>query len=217
MKPKIRSYESDAITVDYDLARCIHAAECVHGLPTVFDPERRPWIDPGQEADTGIITEVIDRCPTGALSYRHGDASGPEPAGTNSVHVEADGPLYVRGDLRIDVGDEEPLVETRVALCRCGLSRNKPFCDNAHVAGKFSDPGLVAEAKLKSAPDGAEADPLEVKPVDDGPVLISGPVTLEATDGTRVEGSGGALCRCGHSANKPFCDGTHREIGFRST
>ncbi|MDX1644676.1 MAG: (4Fe-4S)-binding protein, partial [Thermoanaerobaculia bacterium] len=62
---KIRRYETDDLTVLYDVERCIHAEECVHGLPQVFDPDRRPWIEPG-EAPAEDVARVIRRCPTGA-------------------------------------------------------------------------------------------------------------------------------------------------------
>jgi len=65
MKKKIREYEGDDLAVTFDIDRCIHAAECARGLPQVFDPERRPWIDTSQAAANKIV-EVIHRCPTGA-------------------------------------------------------------------------------------------------------------------------------------------------------
>jgi uncharacterized Fe-S cluster protein YjdI len=58
---KIRSYESGELVVHYDVKRCIHAEECVHGLPSVFDPVRRPWIDP-EAADAASVVELVERC-----------------------------------------------------------------------------------------------------------------------------------------------------------
>jgi CDGSH-type Zn-finger protein len=82
----------------------MHAAECLRGLPAVFGNRRRPWIIVGN-GSPGEIGEVIQRCPTGALHFR-----------------------------RLDGGPQEPVVrqDTRVALCRCGASANKPFCDGSH-------------------------------------------------------------------------------------
>lgn len=146
MKSDIRRYESDDITVQYDVKRCIHAAECIRGLPTVFDPDRRPWIDP-TNATAEEIAAVVQRCPTGALHFvrRDGGASEPVPE-ENSMTIAADGPLYVRGNIQLIMPDGAVVhADTRVALCRCGASQNKPFCDGSHTEAGFHDPGTFAE------------------------------------------------------------------------
>jgi len=213
MPRKIRTYESDELIVEYDAKRCIHAAECVHGLPSVFDPESRPWISP-QQGDSADLMQVIERCPTGALQYRRKDEQPGEVAPeTNSVRVSAGGPVYLRGDLRITLPDGEVLRETRAALCRCGQSGDKPFCDNSHIEAGFDEPGGIAENRLVVSETAGEG-PLEITLAANGPVLIRGPVGVTGTDGQTVEGVSGALCRCGHSASKPFCDGSHKAAGF---
>lgn len=130
---KRRSYEGRDVTVLYDLARCIHAKECVAGLPRVFDPDRRPWVDPdGASADS--VARTIQACPTGALQYRRHDGGAEEAPPEPAIRLVPDGPLYVEG--RVELADADGRVrwtETRVALCRCGASKNKPFCDNAHL------------------------------------------------------------------------------------
>jgi len=126
-------YEGEDIVVTYDVKRCIHAKECVHGLRSVFDPERKPWVDPdGAEADA--VAEVVERCPTGALHYRRTDGGAPEsPPERATVQVEPSGPLWIEGRIQlVDDQGEVRWTDTRVALCRCGASRNKPFCDNSH-------------------------------------------------------------------------------------
>lgn len=130
---RARSYEGEGIVVRYELKRCIHAAECVRGLPTVFDPERRPWIEPGH-ADPDRVAEVVERCPTGALTYERTDRAAAEPAPAEGcIDLVTDGPLHVRGRIELRDPDGDVLwTGTRAALCRCGASRNKPFCDNAH-------------------------------------------------------------------------------------
>ncbi len=119
-----RVYANDRIEVTWEPAFCIHAAECLRGLPAVFDNRRRPWIivDNGSAADIG---EVIQRCPTGALHFRRLDGGPQEPAPAETTVVERpDGPLYVRGKIRILAQDHTPVREdTRVALCRCGAWR----------------------------------------------------------------------------------------------
>ncbi len=67
MKERVHTYENEKITIKYDVNRCIHAAECVKGLRTVFDPEKRPWIQPDTES-ADKITDIVERCPTGAYA-----------------------------------------------------------------------------------------------------------------------------------------------------
>lgn len=142
MADRVRTYTSEDIDVHFDPVRCIHAAECVHGRPEVFDADRKPWIDPAQ-AGAEAIAEVVVRCPSGALHFTRKDG-GPEERVPmhNKVTVAVDGPLYVRGALRLETpGGEVVFEDTRVALCRCGLSEHKPFCDNSHLESGFSDAG----------------------------------------------------------------------------
>ena len=142
MKSKIHEYQGDRITISYELKRCIHAGECVRGLPAVFDRGRRRWVE-ANEASPGEISEVIERCPSGALHYSWPDGGQVEAAPEiSSVIPIKNGPLYMRGDLRIRTEDGETFRETRAALCRCGESENKPFCDNSHLKINFRAAGL---------------------------------------------------------------------------
>ncbi|MGO9905215.1 MAG: (4Fe-4S)-binding protein, partial [Solirubrobacteraceae bacterium] len=61
-----KQYHGNAVEVSFDGARCRHAAECLRGLPAVFDLARRPWILP-DAADSDDVVSVVARCPTGAL------------------------------------------------------------------------------------------------------------------------------------------------------
>jgi uncharacterized Fe-S cluster protein YjdI/CDGSH-type Zn-finger protein len=137
-----RVYASDRIEVTWEPTFCIHATECLRGLPGVFDSRRRPWIvvDNGAAADIG---EVIQRCPTGALHFRRLDGGPQEPVPEETTVTERpNGPLYVRGRITILAPDRTPLREdTRVALCRCGSSANKPFCDGSHRRVGFRTSG----------------------------------------------------------------------------
>ncbi len=213
MSEKKYTYEGTDIEVRYDLNRCIHAAECVHGLPAVFDPKGKPWVKPAN-ASPDEVAEVVVRCPTGALHYHRKDGGSGEVAGANEIDVAADGPLYVRGSavLRDAEGDVE-LRDTRVALCRCGLSKRKPLCDGSH-SGAFADPGDLGDGGVKDV-DSVEGSDLEIQAAKNGPLLVKGDFLLRAGDGTEQRrGNVVALCRCGLSKNKPFCDGSHREGGF---
>ena len=128
-----RAYSNDDITVRWYAHRCIHSAECIRRAPGVFNARRRPWIDL-TKGDVERIIDAVESCPTGALEYVLPDGST-ERHEEHSVQMVPGGPLYVRG--RITITDEEGRVireATRVALCRCGKTRNQPFCDNSHRA-----------------------------------------------------------------------------------
>jgi len=130
----VKRYEGDGITITWVAERCIHAAECVRGLPGVFDTDRRPWIDAGAASADEIAT-VIDRCPSGALGYeRAADHPAPPAAARGvSIPVQQDGPLFVRGPVVVTDGSGAPIdAPERMALCRCGASGRKPFCDGSH-------------------------------------------------------------------------------------
>jgi CDGSH-type Zn-finger protein len=129
------------------------------------------------------------------------------------VQITSDGPLYFRGELEIHT-PTAVVKETRAALCRCGASRNKPFCDNSHedIAFRASDgSGITATAGE------TEGGLLRVMPATNGPCVVEGALTLVSNNGlTRaVCGPRIAFCRCGQSRNKPFCDGSHVNAGFR--
>jgi uncharacterized Fe-S cluster protein YjdI/CDGSH-type Zn-finger protein len=133
-----KAYKSNDITVYYNARLCIHAAECVRGLPQVFDTSKKPWIEPSN-ATADLIAEVIHRCPSGALRYERldGGANEPIPKEVSGTFSE-NGPLYLRGNLRLEDAEGKLIFEgSRVALCRCGASHNKPFCDRSHQKINF--------------------------------------------------------------------------------
>ena len=140
---KVRSYADEDIEISYDARRCIHAAECVDGLPAVFDSTRRPWIMPAA-ASADEIARVITKCPSGALHFKRRDGGPPEiPPEPTTIVPTPGGPLYVRGFVQLRSADGHSVVEdVRMALCRCGQSHNKPFCDNSHIDAGFDDPGV---------------------------------------------------------------------------
>jgi len=212
---KLHRYRSAAAIVTWDGARCIHAAECVHGLPEVFAPDARPWIRP-EATDVQSLAEVVNRCPSGALRLeRTDDVPAMTVPPLNTCLVTADGPNFLRGDLTLHLG-EETASDTRVALCRCGQSRNKPYCDNSHRQAGFTDDGLL-RAEKPSPPGTDLSAPLAVRLVPNGPVHCAGPLALRDAAGHTSFSDQTFLCRCGGSQNKPYCDGTHRKIGFVSS
>jgi len=209
---KIHRYASTAAVVSWDAARCIHAAECVHTLPEVFDPKAKPWIRP-DVADAQALETAVERCPSGALSLHTPDGTPllKAPA-TNTGLVTTEGPLYVRGTITLVRGGEATQ-ETRVALCRCGASLNKPYCDNSHRQAGFADPGALP-ASIPAEPRVDMSAPLTITPTTNGPNQVIGPLTLHGSGGRTAFALTTFLCRCGASRNKPYCDGSHRAIGF---
>ncbi len=209
MKSKIHEYQGKDVKVAFDLARCIHAGRCVQGLPSVFDIDAKPWVQP-DKASEEELRQVVAQCPSGALAVEPAGA----PAADNVIEVQPDGPLYLRGKTCVKTLAGETLLEAdRLALCRCGASENKPLCDNAHQKA-----GFQADASLGSlAADGGDAEPgeLTISTAPNGPLLLDGPAEIRGADAS-VSTRKAALCRCGLSENKPYCDGSHSAGGFQA-
>lgn len=226
MEEDVHRYHGTEIEVSYDSNRCIHVRECVKGLPNVFDPNERPWIDL-EDVDPDEVAAVIERCPTGALQYERLDGGDDEtPPAQNSLTVVADGPLYLYGDIHLQTPNGDMMLDdTRVALCRCGHSENKPLCDNSHnrvfdADGLSQDdlPTSRAETTDEAASQSVDrkqdtSSRVAVTPTTDGPYRLDGSFTIrDSADQRHFDDA--TLCRCGSSENKPFCDGTHSKIGF---
>ena len=214
-KGKGINYPGKDANVTWHGRLCIHIGECGRARGDLFVGGRQPWCDPDQSTETEV-TDVVLRCPTGALSAQLADGTNPETKpDTNTVNVAYNGPLFVRGDLDIEgAPDDAPGLKCRAALCRCGQSKNKPFCDNSHEEAGFKDFGAVGETgDVEFEPGGT----LSIKGAKDGPLLLNGSFTIFASSGRPTwTGKRVALCRCGESGNKPFCDGAHKAAGFKS-
>jgi len=192
--------------------RCIHARHCVLGQPKVFKANvEGPWIDPDAATTEALVT-VAQMCPSGAIGYRRHDG-GPNEASppVNLAQLRENGPIGVRAEIVLD-GEA---IGYRATLCRCGASKNKPFCDGSHHDIDFTATG--EPATVTSEPLAVRGGRLEIDPETDGPLVVNGSLEICAGTGrtvTRVTSA--RLCRCGASANKPFCDNSHRRIGFKS-
>jgi uncharacterized Fe-S cluster protein YjdI len=141
MPVKTHKYSNKDITIIWKPEVCIHSKICWHELREVFDPARRPWILP-EAADTERIKEQINKCPSGALSYIVNTAEASEPpaaaAATHIIECLPNGPLLVKGDIIVKKTDGTEEIKTgTVALCRCGCSNNKPYCDGGHRNAGF--------------------------------------------------------------------------------
>ena len=205
--------EGQKATITFDGHRCIHARRCVMGEPGAFKANvEGSWID-ADAADPEALMRVARNCPSGAIHVTRKDGGANETAPeANIVMVRENGPLAFHADLRIN-GQE---IGFRATLCRCGLSRNKPYCDNAHIEGGFvasgEPPSKESELKITDL-----TGPVDVQPVLNGPLMVTGRLEVESGTGRNVERVEKAwFCRCGHSSKKPFCDGTHKKVGFQA-
>lgn len=134
-----KKYSNGEVTVVWQPSKCIHSAICFKSLPTVFDPKKRPWITLEHEETKNII-EQIKACPSGALSYFMNDENNKESQVLENTVVEvlANGPLLIYGNLKVkDKDGNETMKSQTTAFCRCGASRNKPYCDGSHVKIAF--------------------------------------------------------------------------------
>lgn len=214
-KVYLHTYPGDSVDVTWDRRLCIHIGECGRATGELFVGGRDPWCQP-DAVQLGDTVDVVERCPTGAISYVRKDGGPAETApAENTVVVAYNGPLYVSGELEIDGAAEDmAAVRFRAALCRCGASKNKPFCDNSHEAVAFRDYGAVGDRGPGCEESGGA---LSVRRAKNGPLLVSGNLAIVSASGRVAwRGKRAALCRCGASKNKPFCDGAHRPAGFEA-
>ncbi|MGA2563610.1 MAG: ferritin-like domain-containing protein [Steroidobacteraceae bacterium] len=209
----VETVDGHALTLMFEARRCIHSRFCVTSAPTVFLANvQGPWLHP-DTMDAERLVAVAEQCPSGAIRYRRKDGrpdEGPPPV--NLAVIREAGPYAIHAPMLINGAP----AGFRATLCRCGASKNKPYCDGSHHEAGFIATGEPpSAAKIDTAPvrDGV----LALDPQPDGPLKVSG--NLEIISGTgrvvaRVTTTW--LCRCGGSANKPYCDGTHARIGFHA-
>ncbi|MGE0045752.1 MAG: ferritin-like domain-containing protein [Hyphomonadaceae bacterium] len=205
--------EGEKVQITFNGKLCIHSRFCVTGAPKVFLANvQGPWIHP-DDMDAEELMSVARECPSGAIQYRRKDGGREEQAPpVNLISIREAGPYGFRGDLRLD---GKP-IGYRATLCRCGASKNKPFCDGSHHDAHFDasgEPPTGDKTDMLAVRDG----PVEVAPQTDGPLMVRGNLEIISGTGRVVARMQAArLCRCGHSNTKPFCDGTHAKIGFKS-
>jgi len=152
-----RTYQNDAIRVGWDPTRCIHVGKCIRTLGAVFDTTRRPWVDL-EAADVEAIAATVELCPSGALTYSRMDGGAEEKLPDVPIIVpRANGPLMITGRVRVQTAGGDVFEEAgRMTLCRCGASKNQPFCDNAHREIKFRDNPTVVSPDRSAATHPAE-------------------------------------------------------------
>lgn len=199
-----------AATIRFDGRRCIHARRCVLSQPKVFKANvEGAWIDPDAASADELIYVALN-CPSGAITVTRHDGGAPEPLPrVNTIAVRENGPLAVHAEIELD----GQAIGARATLCRCGASSNKPYCDGSHVGAAFLASG--EPATKPSEPLARRDGVLKITPYANGPLGVSGAAEIVSGTGRTIERTQAtALCRCGGSKAKPYCDGTHKVIGF---
>lgn len=210
--PDIEEYEGAKVTVVNDAERCIHSRYCVLNLNSVFKPNvDGPWIDADAASREAVIA-VVEKCPSGALRYRFADnAAAERPPTVNTVRVWENGPLAIHAELDV-AGDTSTF---RAVLCRCGQSKRKPYCDHSHASTAFVATGEPESKEVE--PLAAKNGLLKVRPTHNGPLCIEGNLEICAASGRTISRETKVfLCRCGHSQDKPYCDGSHMKVAFKA-
>jgi len=133
------NYEKGGLTIHDNRGICAHAGRCTDGLPSVFRLKQEPWIDPSGASDKEIIA-AIQRCPSGALSYSLEGSEHRDREAEPSIFVAPNGPYVINGGVGLeDTTRGDGASTAHFDLCRCGGSKNKPFCDGTHWYRKFDE------------------------------------------------------------------------------
>ena len=200
------------VTITFDGSRCVHSRNCVLGHPEVFVPNvKGEWIHP-DAAPAATVLQIGVTCPSGAIrvSRNDGSATSEGPPVVNTLRLRENGPLSLEAPMLIG---GQAASSVRVTLCRCGASRNKPYCDGSHAEAGFVATGepAVKESEPLAARDGT----VEVLAQPNGPLKLAGNVEVVSGTGKTINRATQLfLCRCGQSKNKPYCDGSHKAAGF---
>jgi len=132
-----KEYQKGDTTVIWKPDLCYHSKNCVKNLPEVFNPNRKPWIDT-ENASEEALKNAIGKCPSGALSFRVKGEEQKSDTMSTTIEPMKNGPVIVKGKLSLkSEGGEESLGQQMIALCRCGASSKKPYCDGSHSKINF--------------------------------------------------------------------------------
>ncbi len=135
------NYAGKKITIHDNRGICSHSGICTDGLPSVFKLRTETWIYPDAE-DVESVIETIRKCPSGALSYSIDGVEYQQPERDPMVMVTNDGPYALTGDIElVDQIWGKGASRERYTLCRCGGSKNKPFCSGIHWDIEFKADG----------------------------------------------------------------------------
>jgi len=140
MEEKGKSYSNNEITVFWKPSLCIYSAICTNGLPNVFNPNSRPWININGAPNDDII-DIVNKCPSGALTFSYKNEKPYQKEINNNseikVNILKDGPIIIKADCKIiDYNGKTYHKKGSCSICVCSLSREKPFCDGSHYKNK---------------------------------------------------------------------------------
>jgi CDGSH-type Zn-finger protein len=138
-RDRLDTYKGKKITVYDNRSICAHAGICTDGLPAVFRNREASFVEP-DGASVSEIIDIVNQCPSGALSYTLDDDSETRLIGEASISIAANGPYVLKGKVvLLEMEKGKGASESYCSLCRCGASKNKPFCDGSHWDINFSD------------------------------------------------------------------------------
>ena len=132
----------------------------------------------------------------------------------NEALVTNAGPLQLTGNITLVHEDGTVQYSNHVTLCRCGASGTKPTCNGQHLEREFLNPGKISEASEIAASQ--RPSKITLSCIKDGPITFRGRLRLHNQFNQECVKMRGSLCRCGQSASKPFCDGSHTRTGFKT-
>jgi len=132
----------------------------------------------------------------------------------NEALVTNGGPLQLTGNITLVHEDGTVQYANHLSLCRCGFSGSKPNCNGQHREMEFLNPGKISEASEIAASQ--RPSKMTISCIKDGPITFRGRLRLHNQFGQECVKMRGSLCRCGQSASKPFCDGSHSRVGFKT-
>ncbi|WP_457418246.1 ferritin-like domain-containing protein [Roseateles sp. P5_E7] len=208
--------QGEKLELRFEAKRCIHARFCVTGAPKVFLANTPgAWLYPDAMPVERLV-DIAHACPSGAIQVRRKDGEADEaPPPVNLLQVREAGPYGIRGDLHL----RGEAIGTRATLCRCGASKNKPFCDGSHHDIAFTATGEPETGLLGFSTDmpAVRDGRIDIEPEPNGPLQLRGQIEVLSGTGRMVcRVAQARLCRCGGSQTKPFCDGSHARNGFNA-
>ena len=176
--------------------------------------------EPAPAGDRATTGRQSPNAPAGALDrwFRERQKSGGGAPRLleipNEAMISNGGPLQVTGNITLVHEDGSVEYANHLSLCRCGRSGTKPLCNDSHLDAEFLHSGKFSEISEVHPSD--RANRITMSLIKDGPITFRGRLRMHNQFGQECTKMRGSLCRCGHSASKPFCDGSHERTGFKS-
>jgi len=175
------------------------------------DPVEKTDTSPAEQRSPSTSAKALDRWFTDRQKSQGAPRLLDVP---NEALVTNAGPLQLTGNITLVLEDGTVQYANHVTLCRCGASGTKPVCNGQHLEKEFLNPGKISEASEIAA--SSRPSKITLSCVKDGPITFRGRLRLHNQFNQECVKMRGSLCRCGQSASKPFCDGSHTRTGFKT-